>query len=122
MVRVDAAAAQLHHPLAQAPKPREVELRVAVGAAHAHRLHRRQHAVGADHLERPRIAHEQVLAIVVEQVHVMACDPAVQAGAHLRRENLVPQSLRLAHFVLVPGPGDQDATAFLRNVLTRAMK
>lgn len=114
VIRVDATAAQLDHPLAQAPKPREVELGIAVGAAHAHCLRRRQHAVGADHFQRARIAHEQVLAIIVEQVDVVTGNPGVQTGAHLRRKHLVPQSLRLADFILVAGPGDQDAATFLR--------
>jgi len=40
VVRVHAAAAQLHHALAQAAQAGQVELGVAVGAAHALGLHR----------------------------------------------------------------------------------
>jgi hypothetical protein len=59
---------------------------------------------------RGRVAHQQVLAEVVEQVDVMAGQRRVQAGAHFAREDGVPQALCRADFVLVRGPGHRDAS------------
>lgn len=47
----------------------------------------------------------------------------VQPGAHFEREHLVPQALRLADFVLVPGPGNRNrAATWSRDVLRRSVK
>ena len=75
-------------------------------------LRGREDAISADHLARSLVAHQQVFAVVVEQVHVVARQPAVvQACAHLASEDLVSQALRLADLVLVACPGHRNAAA-----------
>ena len=112
---VHAAAAQLHHTLAQAAQAREIKLGVAVGAADPLSLRRRQDAVGADYLLAGFVAHQQVFAAVVEQVDVVAWQRSLQPRAHFTCKYVEPQTLRLPDFVLVPGPGHPDAaTSFCR--------
>ncbi|MDT4866946.1 hypothetical protein FQZ97_1018340 [compost metagenome] len=109
VVAMHAAAAQLHHAFAHAAQAGEVEFGVAVGAAHTQGLGGGEHAVGTDHLAARAVAHQQVLAEVVEQVHVVARHRVGQAGTHLGGKHAVTQLLCLAHFALVPGPGNLDA-------------
>ncbi|MDT4856104.1 hypothetical protein FQZ97_904830 [compost metagenome] len=104
-----AAAAQLHHALAHAAQAGQVELGVAVGAAHAAGLGRREHTVGADHPAAGGIAHQQVFAEVVEQVHIVAGHGVGQDGPHLAGEHGVPQPLGFTNLVQMPGPRDIDA-------------
>ena len=104
-----AAAAQLHHLAAYAPQAHQVKFGVAVGAAHAPGLRGREHAVGAHHLLRGHIAHQQVLAVIVKQVDVVARRRRVQPRAHFAGKDFVPQSLRLPNFIEVLRPPNLDA-------------
>jgi len=65
------SCAQLDHARAQAAQARQVEFGIAVGAAHSPRLGRRQHTVGSYHFVGIDVAHQQVFAVIVEQVDVM---------------------------------------------------
>jgi hypothetical protein len=116
VVGVHAAAAQLHHAAAQVAQAHQVEFGVAVGTAHALGLHRGQHPVGADHLLRRRVAHQQMLAKIVKQIHVMAGQPGRQARAHLQRKHLVPQALGFPNLILLPRPGNRDAADSRRSL------
>ena len=109
VIAVHAAAAHLHQALAHAAQAGQVKLGVAVGAAHAFGLGRREHTAGADHLAGGLVAHQQVFAEVVEQVDVVAGQCVGQARTHLGGKHVEPQFLRLLHLALVPGPGDLDA-------------
>ena len=111
VVRMHAAAPQLHHAVTQAAQACQVKFEVAVGAAHALGLRRREQPVGAHHFTGGFITHQQMLAVVVKQINVVAGQGRVQAGAHLLGKYLVPQALNLAHFVLVLGPRNQQSTA-----------
>jgi hypothetical protein len=55
------------------------------------------------------VAHQQVLAEVVEQVDVVAGQRRGHAGAHLADEHVVAQALGGAHVVQVAGPAHGDA-------------
>ena len=104
VVGVHATAAEFDHAFTQAAQPGEVKLGVAVGAAHALGLHGRQHAVGAYDLPGGAVAHQQVFAVIVKQVNVVARQRRVQARAHFSGKHLVTQPLRGAHFILVARP------------------
>ena len=56
-----------------------------------------------------RVAHQQVFAVVVEDVHVVARQRGGQARAHFARKHSEAQPLRLAYLILMPGPGDMQA-------------
>ena len=111
MIRMHAAAAQLDHAVTQQTQTRQVELGVAVGAADALGLCGREHAVGADNFPAVCITHQQVLAVIIEQVDVVARQVAAQRSAHFQRKNLKPKPLRLPDFVLVLRPADDDFSA-----------
>ena len=108
VVGMHATAAQLDHPLAQAAQAHQIKFRVAVSAAHAFGLRWRQHPVGANHLLAGRVAHQQVLAVIIKQVDVVARQRLAQRGTHFQRKHLKPQSLRFANLVLMAGPADRD--------------
>ena len=109
VLRMHATAPQLHHAGTQRTQPRQVELQVAVGTPYPARLGRREHAVGTDHLTAGQVAHQQVLAIVIEQVHVMARNGGIQARPHLLREDGKPQPLSLPYLIEVPRPSHFQA-------------
>ena len=106
VVDMHATAAQLDHAVAQAAQTGQVKFGVAVGAARPLGLDRGQHPVGANHLACGRIAHQQVLAVVIEQVDVMALDGLGQTCTELGGENRIPQALRFTNFVLMVSPAD----------------
>ncbi len=96
---------------AQARQAHEVELAVAVQAAHAARRSGCQHPVGAHHLRRLVLAwhgaHQQVFTVRVKHVHIQARRRArgrLQARAHLLHKHAPAQGLRGLHLVGMAGP------------------
>jgi hypothetical protein len=126
MVGVDTAATELDHAAAQAARSREVKFEVGVKAPHPGCLLRREHTVGPDDRAAFAIAHQQVFAVIVKQVDVMARQRARQPRAHLAGKNLMAQTLRLPHLVLMARPADHNAaavpTSALIGVISAAMK
>ena len=114
LARKFASQAQFDQAVTHLAQPREVELGVAVGAADAPCLRGREHAVGADDLARGFVAHQQVLAEVVEQVDVVAGHGRGKACAHFAGKHFVAQALGGADFILVARPADFDAGGVLR--------
>ncbi len=112
MVRMHAAAPQLDHPVAQRAQAHQVEFGVGVETADAPRLRGGQHAIGADHLRRVVVAHDQVFAILVVEIHVVSGNRTPQAGAHFAGEHAVAQALGFADFVVVARPADGEAGAW----------
>jgi hypothetical protein len=96
MARVDARAPDLDHARTQQLQPGKVELGLRVVAADAARCVRGKQAVGADHLATVLVAHQQVLAVRIEQIVVEAVLLRAQPGPHLLDEHAPTQSLRLA--------------------------
>ncbi len=82
---------------------RQIELALRVQAADTRRLMRRQHAIGADDLQRVEIAHEQVIAVRVERIDVEA-RRAAHVRAHFLGEHTVAQPLRFAQLVFGARP------------------
>jgi hypothetical protein len=111
VIGVHTAAPQLDHARSQRAQAGQIELGVAVGAAHPFGLGRRQHAVGADDRAVSTFAHQQVLAEIVKEIDVVARHGHGQARAHLARKHLEAQPLGQPHLVLVPGPGHRQAAA-----------
>ena len=111
VLRVNAAAAQFYGVRAQGPQTGQVKLGVAVGAAHALGLRRRQNTVGAHHLARWHIAHQQVFAVVIEKVDVISGLWRMETGTHFCGKNIKSQALGLSHFVLVACPGHFNTAA-----------
>ena len=108
---VDAGAPEFDHALAQRTQPGEIELGVGVETSGASRRSRCHHPVGAHHDRRlvgiGLRAHQQVLAIGIEDIDIVARWRAVrrrEMRAHLLREDLVAQALRAAQIGLVAGP------------------
>ena len=101
-----AAAPQLHHIAAQMAQAHQVKFGFGIEAANAARLRRCQYAVGADHHAAVGIAHQQVLAIVIEQVDIVFRQVGLETRAHFQRKHLVAQTLGLAHLVQVTRPLD----------------
>ena len=106
VIRVNAAAAQLHHAAAHIAQACQVELGVAVGAACPLGLHGREHPVGANDLTRSAVPHQQVLAVIVKQIDVVTWHCFGQPCAQLGRKDLVPQALRFPNFVEMRRPAD----------------
>ena len=106
VVNMHATAAQLDHAVAHATQTGQVKFGVAVGAARPLGLDRGQHPIGANHQARGRIAHQQVLTIVIEQVDVMALNGLGQTRTQLGGEHRIPQALRFTNFVLMLRPAD----------------
>ena len=119
VIGVHTATAQFHHPGAQGAQARQVKFGIAVGSAHPLGLRRRQHPVSPNDLQALGVAHQKVLAVVVEEVHVVARNGGRQSSAHLCRKHLKAQALRLADFVQMPGPGHLNG-ATRRGNLRRA--
>ena len=118
VVGVHARAAQLDHLAAQAAQAGQVEFGFAVEAADELGRIGRHHAVGADDFAGLAVfrlqAHQQVLAVGVEQVDVVAFGAAgrhAQARAHFAHENVVPQALRRANIFFSASPNDFKALA-----------
>ena len=104
VVCVHAAAAQLHHARPQAAQAGQVELGITVGAANPFGLGWREHPVSANHLPAGGVAHQQMLTVVVKQIHVMARYFDRQSRAHLGGKHIKSQALGFPDVVLVPGP------------------
>ncbi|MNV85294.1 hypothetical protein D3C71_1792380 [compost metagenome] len=114
MVGVHTTAAQFHHAGAKGAQPRQIKFSVAIGSAHPLGLRGCEHPISPNDLLALGIAHQQVLAIVVKQIDIVAWNGGRQSSAHFSREDIEPQFLRLPDFLLVPGPGHLDSTAFRR--------
>lgn len=84
----------------------QVELALRVQPSGDRGALRREQPVGADDLPDQRVADQQVVAVRVERVDVVAGLRAGQQGAHLPGEHVVPQSLRGPHVLLVTGQAD----------------
>jgi hypothetical protein len=106
VINVHTAATQLHHAIAHVAQTGQIELGVAVCATHPLSLSWRQNAVGTDHLACLCDLDQQVLAVVVKQVHVMAWQRCGQACTHFGTENIKPEFLYCVNFVLMPSPLD----------------
>jgi hypothetical protein len=65
-------------------------------------------------------SHQQVLAVVVKHVNVMAWERGLEACTHLHGKHLVPQALRRPYLVEVARPSHFHTAARARSV--RAMK
>ena len=109
VICVHAAAAQLDHAVAQAAQAGQVKFGVAVRAARAFRLGRGEHTVSANHHTRGAVTHQQVLAIVVKQIDVVARHLARQARTHLGAEHIESQFLCFTNFVLMLRPRDPNS-------------
>ena len=118
VVGVHAGATQLDHLVAHRAQAGQVELGFAVQATDALGRFGRQHTVGADDLAglaRGLVggqAHQQVLAVRIEQVDVVAfraADGHVQARPHLLGEDRVPQALGCANILFSASPNDLQA-------------
>jgi hypothetical protein len=99
-----AAAPELDHALAQTAQTCQIKFGVAVSTANAHGLCWRQKPVGSYNLSGDLIAYQQMLAVVVKQIDVVARHRGVQSRAHLVGKDAKPQTLSLSNFVSVLGP------------------
>jgi hypothetical protein len=95
---VDAGAAGFGDDATDVVQAREVEFLFRVELAHAARTVRAQHAIGADHREGLAVAHDQVIAVVVELILVQAFRVGQGRQVHRFDEHLVAQALHFAHF------------------------
>lgn len=102
-IAVYAGAPDLDHAVAQVLQAGQVEFGLRVVAADLLRLAGREDAVGAHHPVFVAFAHQQVVAIFVENVAVQAFFCADEVRAHFLGEYLVTQALRLQHFRLGAG-------------------
>ena len=112
---VDATAPEFDHALAQAAQSGEVELGVGIGAPYPPGLRGCQHPVGSHHFPRVLVAYQEMLAIIVEEVHIVArmgkAQRNVQSGAHFMREHLITQALCRTNLIQMLGPHGTDFSA-----------
>jgi hypothetical protein len=99
VIGMDAGAARFHHAVANVVQPAQVEFAFRIEAPEPARLRGAQHAVGADHFQRGRIAHDQVVAVLVEFVAVEALVVDERRQPHALDEYLVAQALHFAQLL-----------------------
>jgi hypothetical protein len=109
-----ATASQLHHSGSQVPQTGQIELGIAVSAAGPPSLLWRQHAVGSDGLPCATVTHQKMLAIVIEDIDVMALKGRLEPRAHFSHKNVVSQALRLPDLVQVSRPNHFHTAATWR--------